>query len=150
MTRWPRRGPLSVATQTLGASGEVLVGNGAADNLAFVMVLLGLVVGLNVTSNAGIVTRTARLALKEEVKVGVAGDGLAVGDAGLSGNTLGLVLTLQALNIDLQVQLAHAGNNSLLALGVNVDAEGRVFALESVHGLGEVVGISGALGLDGE
>lgn len=136
--------------EALGAGGQELVGDVPADDLALVVVLLGLVVGLDVAGHAGKVAGAAALALEQVVEVGAAGDGLAVGDAGLARDALRLVLALQALDVDLEMQLAHAGDDGLFALGVDVDAEGRVLALESVHRLAEIVGVAGALRLDGQ
>ncbi|CAH0056777.1 unnamed protein product [Clonostachys solani] len=136
--------------EALGAGSEELVGDVAADDLALVEVLAGLLVGLDPTRDAGEVAGAAALALEQEVEVGAVGDGLAVGDAGLAGDAVGLVLTAETLDVDLQVQFAHAGDDGLLALGVDVDSEGGILTGEAVHGLTEVVCIPGALGLDGE
>lgn len=136
--------------EALGAGREELVGDVAADDLALVVVLAGLLVGLDPARDAGEVAGTAALALEQEVKVGAVGDGLAVGDAGLTGDAVGLVLAAETLDVDLEVQLAHARDDGLLALGIDVDSEGRILAGEAVHGLTEVVCVSGALGLDGQ
>ncbi|GJC84417.1 hypothetical protein ColLi_07255 [Colletotrichum liriopes] len=136
--------------EALGAGGDVLVGDGAADDLGLEGVLLRVLKGLDPAGDAGVVTGTATLSAEEEVVVGLAGDGLAVGDAGLAGLAVDLVLTAQALDIDLEVELAHARDDGLLRLLVDVQAEGGVLSLEAVHGLGEVVGVAGALGLDGQ
>ncbi|GJD04898.1 hypothetical protein ColKHC_13723 [Colletotrichum higginsianum] len=136
--------------EALAAGGDVLVGDGAADDLGLEQVVLRVLKGLDPAGDAGVVTRAAGLAAEEEVVLGLAGDGLAVGDAGLARLAVDLVLAAQALDVDLEVQLAHARNDGLLGLLVNVQAEGRVLALEAVHGLGEVVGVAAALGLDGQ
>ncbi|GKT65088.1 hypothetical protein ColTof4_07476 [Colletotrichum tofieldiae] len=136
--------------EALGAGGDVLVGDGAADDLGLEGVLLRVLKGLDPAGDAGVVTGTATLSAEEEVVVGLAGDGLAVGDAGLAGLAVDLVLAAQALDVDLEVELAHARDDGLLGLLVDVQAEGGVLSLEAVHGLGEVVGVAGALGLDGQ
>ncbi|GKT92279.1 hypothetical protein Ct61P_10129 [Colletotrichum tofieldiae] len=118
--------------EALGAGGDVLVGDGAADDLGLEGVLLRVLKGLDPAGDAGVVTGTATLSAEEEVVVGLAGDGLA------------------ALDVDLEVELAHARDDGLLGLLVDVQAEGGVLSLEAVHGLGKVVGVAGALGLDGQ
>lgn len=136
--------------ETLGASRQELIGNVTTDDLRLVVVVGSIIIGLDETSNTGEVTRTTGLTLEEEIEVGVAGNSFTVSDTGLASDTVGLVLTAETLNIDFEVQFTHARNNGLFTLGVDVDTERRVFALEAVHGLTEVVGITGALRLDGQ
>jgi hypothetical protein len=66
------------------------------------------------------------------------GDRLAVRDLRRRGHDLGLVLALHALDVDVEVQLAHAGDDRLVRLGVDVHAEGRVFLGEAVERLRHV------------
>lgn len=136
--------------ETLGTSRQELVGDVTTNDLRLVVVLIRLVVRLDPTSNTGKVTRTTALSLQQEIVVSLASNGLAVGNTGLAGDTLGLVLSLETLDVNLKVQFTHTRNDGLLTLGVDVDSEGRILALESVHGLTEVVGVTSSLGLDGE
>lgn len=142
--------PFGDDVETLGTGREELVGDVSTDDLALVVVLIGLLVGLDPTGDTGEITRTTTLALEQEIVVGLARDGLTVGNTGLASDTIGLVLTPQALDVDLEMQLTHTGNDGLLALGIDVNTEGRILTLESVHGLTEVVGVAGSLGLDGQ
>ncbi|KAJ0162728.1 hypothetical protein CTA2_4081 [Colletotrichum tanaceti] len=119
--------------EALAAGSDVLVGDGAADDLVLEQVLLRVLKGLDPAGDAGVVAGAAGLAAEEEVVLGLAGDGLAVGDAGLARLAVDLVLAAQALDVDLKVQLAHARDDGLLGLVVDVQAEGRVLALEARH-----------------
>ena len=61
-----------------------------------------------------------------------------------------LVLALHALDVDLEVELAHAADDRLVGLGIDVDAEGRVLLGEAVEGLAHLVRGLLVLRLDGE
>ena len=50
-------------------------------------------------------------------------------------------LALEALDVDLEVELAHAAYDGLLLLLVVADAEGRVLLLEAAQRLAELVGL---------
>ncbi|KAI6759110.1 hypothetical protein HG531_013871 [Fusarium graminearum] len=104
--------------KTLGTSRQKLVGNVTTDDLALIVVLVRLIVGLDPSSNTSKVTRTTTLSLEEEIIVGSVGNSLSM-------------------------QFTHTRNDGLLTLGVDVDTESRILTLETVHGLTEVVGISG-------
>ena len=134
--------------ESLGASRQELVRNVAAHNLTLIVVLFRLVVGLDEAGDSGKVSGPAALSLQQIIKVGASRNRLAVSHAGLARDALGLVLSSQALDVNLQVQFSHARDDCLLTLGVDVDAEGGVLALEPVHSLAEAVGIAGALWLD--
>ena len=54
------------------------------------------------------------------------GDRLAVGDLRLADGGVDAELALHAVDEDLEVQLAHAGDDGLAGLLVGADAEGRV------------------------
>ena len=136
--------------ETLGASAEELLGNAAADDLLLKEVCLRVLVGLNPAGNTGIVSRTTRLALQEEVKLGSLANSFSVRDTGLSGHAVYLVLSAKTLDVDFEMEFSHTRNDGLLAFGVDVKSESRVLALEAVHGLTEVVGVTRLLGLDGE
>ena len=73
---------------------------------------------------------------------------LAVADLRRPDGALDLVLAADPLDVDLQVQLAHARDDRLAGLLVDVDAEGRVLAHEAVEGLGELVVVGPLGGLD--
>nr|GFD59753.1 hypothetical protein [Tanacetum cinerariifolium] len=66
----------------------------------------------------------------------------------LSSLAVNAVFSAQAFNVDVQMQFSHTRNDSLLGLGIDVDAEGRIFAGEAVHGFTEVGGIFGVFGPD--
>ena len=63
---------------------------------------------------------------------GLLGDRLLVGDLRLADVGADVELAHQAVDDDLEVQLAHAGDDGLARVLVRVDAEGRIF----LHQLG--------------
>jgi hypothetical protein len=67
-----------------------------------------------------------------------AADGLAVRDLRRARLDLGLVLALHALDVHLEVQLAHAGDDGLVRSRVDEGAEGRVLAGEPAERLRHV------------
>src|SRR5947209_4359842 len=77
-------------------------------------------------------------------------DRLAVGDLGFSDVGLDAELALHAVDDDLQVQLAHAGDDGLAGLLVGRDVEGRVFLRETRQSSSELVLVGARLRLHGD
>src|SRR5205809_4178426 len=75
-------------------------------------------------------------------------DGLAVGDLGPADVGLHLELALHPVHDDLEVQLAHPGDDRLVRLRVGVHAEGGVLFGELRQGHAELVLVGLGLGLD--
>ena len=71
--------------------------------------------------------RPPGLADELALAVGAARERFLVGDLRLADGRLDVELALQAVDDDLEVQLAHAGDDHLAGLLVGVHAEGRVF-----------------------
>ena len=80
------------------------------------------------------------------IERGLAGRGLAVADVRGADGDVGLVFALHPLDVNVEVQLAHAGDERLAGLGIGGDAEGGVFLHEPVQGLGHAVLVGGAGG----
>ena len=83
------------------------------------------------------------------VGLGGLGDGFAVGHLGLAHVGVDVEFAGQAVNDDLQMQFAHAGDEGLVGLLVALDAEGGVFLGQLVEGGGQGVTVGLGLGLDG-
>ena len=79
---------------------------------------------LDVAGDAAVLARAAGLLLVRVVEVGALGDGLAVGDLRAAVDELHAVLALHALDVDVEVELAHAGDDRLVGLLVAA-ARGR-------------------------
>ncbi len=62
-------------------------------------------------------------------------DGLAVRDLRLADHHFAAVLALDALHVDLEMELAHPRGDGLRRLLVAVDAEGGILPRESIQGL---------------
>ena len=106
--------------------------------------------GFHETDDTGEITSTTSLLLEGVVELHGLGDGLAVRNLRLTGDGVDVVFTTHALDVDVEMELSHTGDNGLLGFGVNVHTEGGILALEAVHGFREVGGIFVVLGLDGE
>ena len=104
--------------------------------------------GLQHADDVGVLARAAGLLLVLVVERRRLGRRLAVADLRGADGAVDLVLAADPLDVDLQVQLAHARDDRLARLLVDVDAEGRVLAHEPVQGLGELV-VVGPLGRAG-
>lgn len=79
-------------------------------------VLAGLLVHLHRLDPADDATelaRATRLLLVRVAEVGPLGNRLAEGDAGLPGRALDAVLPAHALDVDLEVEFTHSGNDGL-------------------------------------
>jgi len=79
----------------------------------------------------------------------LAGDGLLVGHLGVAHVGLHGVLALEAIDDDVQVQLAHAGNERLTGVFVCMHTECGVFFLHLAQGGRELFFVGLGLGLDG-
>src|SRR6478752_9815215 len=102
-----------------------------------------------VDDNLGELTRTTGLLL---VGVGVlldrVADGLAVGHLRLADGRLDAELALHAVDQDLEVELAHAGDDRLAGLFVGLDREGRVLVGEALDRGAQLLLVALRLGLD--
>ena len=114
------------AAETLVAGRDELGRDGAAADLVDELVVPPLA-RLDVAGHPGVLARAAGLLAVQVVEVGPLRDRLAVGDLRGAGLDHGAVLAAHPLDVDVEVQLAHAGDDGLAALLVEVDPEGRVF-----------------------
>ncbi len=105
--------------------------------------------GLHVDAHVAVLAVAARLANEATVDVDdLLLDRLAVRDLGLADVGVDLELALEAVDDDLEVELAHPGDDRLARLRVGVGAERRILVGELLEGAAELVEISLGLGLD--
>ena len=135
---------------TLIHTGDILLGDRAAVDVVHELVALAGLVGFDGELDVRELAAAAGLAHKARVDGGGLGDGLLVGDLGLADVGLDLELTQQPVDDDLQVQLAHAGDDGLTGLLVGVGLEGRVFLGELREGYGHLLLAGLGLWLDGD
>ena len=91
---------------------------------------------------------TRLLLVRVAVVLDLALDGLAVGDLRLADVGLDVELALHAVDQDVEVQLAHAGDDRLTGLFVGVDLERRVFLGEPLDRGAELLLVALGLRLD--
>ena len=83
--------------------------------------------GADADLGVAVVTRTAGLTDVLALRLGVRADRLAIGNLRLTDVGLDLVLTHHAVDDDLKVKLAHAGDDGLARIDIGVDIEGGIF-----------------------
>src|SRR5699024_4139942 len=135
--------------QALFDGGDEVLRHAAADGLIGKDEVLGLGLGLEADVDVAELAVAAGLLLVPAVDFDLFLDGLAVG--ALGGPQLGLYLDLaQALGADdAQVDVAHAGDDHFLGLGVGAEAEGGVLLVELGEAGGDLVLLALDLGVDG-
>ena len=106
---------------------DVLLRNRAALGVVGELVALARLVRRDADLRVAVVTRTTGLTDVLAFRLGVAADRLAVGHLRLADVRLDLVLAHHAVDDDLQVQLAHAGDDRLARVDIRAHVEGRIF-----------------------
>ena len=134
-----QRAALHGVLEALVARGVVLLRDRATHDVVDELVVLTGVRRLDKAEHACELTRTTRLLLVGVFEVALLGDGLTVGNLRGAGLNLNAILTLDALEVDFEVKLAHAADDGLARLFVARDAEGGVLLREAVERLREVV-----------
>ena len=131
----PDKGPLEAGgLEAFVACVEELFADGSAGDLLFEFIGFEAAGGFHPAHDAGEVARAAGLLFEEVVEGNALGDGFAVGDLGLAGFAGDAVFAAHALDVDVEVEFTHSGDDGFRGFGVDVDAEGGVFALEAGHG----------------
>ena len=69
--------------------------------------------GFDAADNLTVLTRSSRLLLVRVGEFDRLRDGLSESDAGFAGDTLDVVLSLHALDVDVEVELTHSRNDGL-------------------------------------
>src|SRR3954452_8306722 len=106
---------------------------------------------LDVDVDDAVLARAAGLAHEAALDLlGGAADGLAVGDLRAADVGLDVELAAHAVDEDLEVQLAHAGDLGLARLLVRLDLEGRVLLGQAAEGDGHLLLVGLRLRLDGD
>ena len=129
---------------------DVLLGHDAADDSVDELVAEALLHLLELDDGVAVLTATA--GLTDELALSlldVVTSGLAVGNLGLTNVSVNLELAEQTVDDDLEVQLAHAGDDGLAGLVVGGHLEGRVLLGELGQSQGHLVLLGLSLGLDG-
>ena len=100
--------------------------------------------------DVAVLTAAARLTDEAALRLGLLADRLAVGDLRLAHVRLDLELAEEAIDDDLEVQLAHAVNQRLVGLRVDVHLEGRILQREPRQRHSELFLVGLRLRLDGD
>ena len=99
----------------------------AADDLVLDRDALAALVGLNLDDDVAVLAAATGLLDQFAFAVRRRGDRLAIGDLRLARVRVDLELAQHAVANDLEVQLAHAGDDRLAGVFVGEDLEGRIF-----------------------
>ena len=105
---------------------------------------------LHAEPGVAVLAAAARLLLVLALPLGAPLDRLLVGDARRQQQHVDVVLALHALDHHLHVHAAHAGDQQLLGLGIEVMVDGGVFLGDAGQRGGDLVLVAARLGLDGE
>ena len=106
--------------------GMKLRGHGAAEDLVDELEAAAAREGLDAEPGVAVLAAAARLLLVLALHLGAPLDRLLVGDARRQQRDVDVVLALHALHHHLDVELAHAGDQQLLGLGIEVVVDGGV------------------------
>ena len=128
---------------------DILLGDGAAHNGVDELVTLAGLVGLHVNLDVAVLAFTAGLTGVLGLLIHSLADGLLVGNLGSADVGLDLELPQQTVNNDLQVQLAHAGDDGLTGFLVGVGAEGGILFSQLRKGNAHLFLTGLGLGLNG-
>ena len=128
---------------------DVFLGNDAALDVVDELVALAGLVGFDIHLHVAVLAAAA--GLTDELAFGIHAlpDGLAVGHHGLAHVGFHLELPHHAVDDDLEVQLAHAGDDGLVGLGVRLHLEGGVLLRQAAQGHAHLFLVGLRLGLDG-
>src|SRR5512142_1451596 len=130
--------------------GDELARDGAAGDLVDELVAFAAGLRLDPQVTMAVLAAAARLLDVLAFGLGVLGDGLAVRDLRPAHVAFHLVLALHAVDDDVEVKLAHAGNDELVGLFVGPDAERRVLFGQFLERDAHLLLVRLGLRLDGE
>ena len=130
--------------------GDELFRDAAADDLRFENEARALFAWLDGIVDFGELTGAAGLLLVGVAVVDGLGDGFAVGDLWGTDGDLDLVGALEDVDLDIEVELAHAFENHLVGFLVGLDAEGGVFLDHFADSVGELFSVGLVLRSDGD
>src|SRR5690606_475987 len=133
----------------LAGSGHVLLRHHAADDRALVDEAATALHRLHLDDDVAVLAAATGLADELAFLLDRLADGLAVGDLRLADVGLDVGLAPDAVNDDVQVQLAHAGNDGLAGLLVGADAERRILLRQTAQGDTHLLLVGLGLRLDG-
>src|SRR3954464_854352 len=128
---------------------DVLLGDFPADDLVHELVAVARRHGFRVDHSVAVLAATSGLA--DELALNLLdrlAERLAVRDLWAADVRVDVELALEAVDDDLEVQLAHAGDQRLAGLVVGVDAKGRILLAQPLQARAELVLVGLRLRLD--
>ena len=111
---------------TVVDSRDVFLRDSAANDGVDELIALACLVRLDLDLDVTVLALTTRLTSVLGLLIGLLADGLTVSDLRCADVSLDLELTEQTVDDDLQMELAHAGDDGLTSLFVGVGLEGRI------------------------
>src|SRR5690606_25034055 len=118
------------------------------DDLVDDLDALALFVGLDADDDVAVLAFATGLADKLALALGAAVNGLAIGDLRLADGGLDLEFALHAINDDLKMKLAHAGQDSLAGVFVGLDLQGGALGDKTLKCVAHLLLVSLGIGLD--
>ena len=127
---------------------DVFFGNDAADDLADDFVAFAFFVRLDLELDVSVLTAAAGLLDELGLALARDGDRLFVGDLGFTDIGFDAEFALHPVVEDLEVQLAHTGDDRLAGFFVRGDAERGIFFRKSAEGHGKLFAVGFGFWLD--
>lgn len=124
---------------------DVFLRNIAADNLVLDHNAGTALTRNQVDDTMAVLAAAAGLADELHIRIGSAAQRLTVRNLRSAGIRLDLEFADQAVENDLEVQLAHAGDDGLTGLLIGTDLEGRVLFRQSDEALRQLVAVAGTI-----
>ena len=124
--------------------------NDAAFNLINKLEAFTWLVWLKLNPDVAILTATAGLLDVFTLSFGSAADGFAIGYLWLASVSFNVKFTLEAVDNDIEMELAHARNNGLAGFFVGMNTEGRIFFGELAETDSHLLLVSLSLRLNGD
>jgi hypothetical protein len=141
---------LARGRQALLDAGNEFLGDRAADHLVLETVARARRARLEHDLQPGKLARAAGLLLVGVVDLRPAAERLAIGDLRSADIGIDLVGAAQDVDLDLEMELAHALDNGLTRLRIGRDTEGRILLDETAQRLAHLLLVGLRLRLDGE
>src|SRR5690606_11204506 len=136
--------------ETLLDTGDVFLRNRAADDLGLECEILALGIRLEQNLDTSELAGTAGLLLVRVVLLVAAGDGFTVSHLWRTDIGLNLELTLQAVDDNVEMKLAHSSDDGLTRLFISPDPEGRVLRGQAMKRHAHFLLVALGLRLDGD
>ena len=143
-----KRTLLATGMKSLFACEQKLLVNGPTVDSLLELVAFEGTGRLQESDDSSVVASPTRLLLEEMIEIDLSCHRLPVRNLRLTGFARHFIFSSHSFHVNIEMELAHAGDDGLLTFLVDVNTECRVFLLKPIHSLRELGRICGVLRLD--